>query len=167
MRTIEGNLLDCKTGILCHQANCQGVMGAGIAKQIKERYPRVYWDYRRAYERGELKLGEAIITILRAEGIAEPEKGSYRGVPSLVCASVLAQNHYKPRGVCHTNMIALASGFKKVKDFRDGIYEASGLYLDIYIPEGIGCGLAGGNWNEVSSRIDMIVDGVIAVRFKC
>jgi O-acetyl-ADP-ribose deacetylase (regulator of RNase III) len=51
----KGNLLDFPTHCLsfasneyiginaiAHSCNCQNVMGAGIAKQIKDRYPQAY-----------------------------------------------------------------------------------------------------------------------------
>lgn len=53
----NGNLLDSTADIIAHQTNCQGVMGSGVAKAIKEQYPRVYEQYRKAYENGLLKLG--------------------------------------------------------------------------------------------------------------
>ena len=40
-----GNLLDAPVDYICHQVNCQGRMGSGIAKQIKKRWPRVYEVY--------------------------------------------------------------------------------------------------------------------------
>lgn len=33
--------------VICHQVNCQGVMGAGLAKQIRIRWPEVYVDYKK------------------------------------------------------------------------------------------------------------------------
>ena len=38
---VKGNLLDKQWDIFCHQVNCKGVMGSGIAKQIAEKYPEV------------------------------------------------------------------------------------------------------------------------------
>ena len=39
---VNGDLVkDLQYDIFCHQTNCKGVMGAGIAKQIKEAYPEV------------------------------------------------------------------------------------------------------------------------------
>ena len=40
-----GNLLDAQTDVIAHQVNCQGVMGSGVAKQIKEKWPNVYKKY--------------------------------------------------------------------------------------------------------------------------
>ena len=41
----NGNLLDAQTTIIGHQVNCQGVMGSGVAKQIKEKWPGVFSHY--------------------------------------------------------------------------------------------------------------------------
>ena len=41
----EGNLLDAQTDVIAHQVNCQGVMGSGVAKQIKEKWPDVFKQY--------------------------------------------------------------------------------------------------------------------------
>lgn len=41
----KGNLLDAQTNVIAHQVNCQGVMGSGVAKQIKEKWPDVFAQY--------------------------------------------------------------------------------------------------------------------------
>ena len=44
---IVGDLLkQDKVDIICHQTNCKGVMGAGIAFQIKRTYPEVFKKYK-------------------------------------------------------------------------------------------------------------------------
>ena len=46
MDIVSGNLLkDFNGDIIVHQVNCQGVMSAGIAKQIKIKYPKSYREY--------------------------------------------------------------------------------------------------------------------------
>lgn len=40
-----GNLLNAQTDVIAHQVNCQGVMGSGVAKQIKEKWPDVFKQY--------------------------------------------------------------------------------------------------------------------------
>ena len=34
----KGNLLQADTPMIAHQVNCQGVMGAGIARQIRKDF---------------------------------------------------------------------------------------------------------------------------------
>ena len=38
---IRGDILRSDTDIIVQQVNCQGVMGAGLAKQIASQYPEV------------------------------------------------------------------------------------------------------------------------------
>ena len=42
----NGNILESDANIICHQVNCQGVMGAGLALQIRKRYPSAFEEYR-------------------------------------------------------------------------------------------------------------------------
>jgi O-acetyl-ADP-ribose deacetylase (regulator of RNase III) len=42
----EGDLFTCGVPVIAHGCNCHGVMGAGIATQFRDRYPRMYEAYR-------------------------------------------------------------------------------------------------------------------------
>ena len=56
MRYIEGDILKIQEGIICHQVNCIGYMGAGIALGIKRKYYKVYDAYiKYVYKRKENK----------------------------------------------------------------------------------------------------------------
>ena len=43
---------------LAHGVNCMGVMGRGIAVEFKERWPRMYEEYRAKCKEGRLILGD-------------------------------------------------------------------------------------------------------------
>ena len=45
MEWVKGDLLEANLDYYCHQVNCQGKMGSGIAKSIKEKWPIVYKEY--------------------------------------------------------------------------------------------------------------------------
>ena len=45
IKNIEGNLFDTNADMICHQANCQGRMGSGVALEVKQRYPEVFGSY--------------------------------------------------------------------------------------------------------------------------
>lgn len=45
-----GNVLDAQTDVIAHQVNCQGVMGSGVAKQIRDKWANVYAAYRSEYD---------------------------------------------------------------------------------------------------------------------
>ena len=46
IKTVNGNILEATEDIICHQVNCQGVMGSGLAKQIRSKWPSVFADYK-------------------------------------------------------------------------------------------------------------------------
>lgn len=46
VKIISGNLLDAKEDYICHQVNCQGVMGSGVAKAIRYKWPEVFTEYK-------------------------------------------------------------------------------------------------------------------------
>lgn len=46
---------------ICHGCNCKAVMGAGIAKEIKTRYPEMYQYYRKMCLEGEFTIGGVLI----------------------------------------------------------------------------------------------------------
>ncbi len=52
-----GDLFDEPADIRVNTVNCVGVMGKGVALQFKERYPKMYEDYKAACDAGEVKPG--------------------------------------------------------------------------------------------------------------
>lgn len=46
VKVIDGDLLTTNANYICHQVNCQGRMGSGVARQIREKYPTVYQWYK-------------------------------------------------------------------------------------------------------------------------
>lgn len=131
----NGDLLTSDCNVICHQVNCQGVMGAGIAKAIRDKYPQVYQMYKLKHLRGDDKLGD--IDIIRVEDGSRP----------LYVVNLYAQDEYLPRGVCHTNYEAFRECLKKLK--AELTYYNSTLpkvKFKIGFPNHIGCGLAGGFW---------------------
>lgn len=57
IKFIDGDLLQDDAEILVNPVNCCGVMGAGVAKVFKERYPKMFSVYRNECKRGWLKPG--------------------------------------------------------------------------------------------------------------
>lgn len=121
-----GDILNVKNGIIVHQVNCQYTMGAGLAKQIKQKYPKHYYDYKNT----KPFMGNIVITEISK---------------SLYIIGIYGQNDYG-RGL-KTNYEALEEGMKKVNEFR------MLKNLPVYIPYKIGCGLAGGDWEIVKNII--------------
>lgn len=134
---LKGNLLESDVDIICHQVNCQGVMGAGLAKQIKEKYPRVYADYKWLCESvpPEELLGD--VQVVRCGG-------------KKYVANIFGQLSYG-RDRVHTDYQALESALQLLFKF---IREDDSLKdLSVGFPKGMGSGLAGGDWNRVMEII--------------
>jgi O-acetyl-ADP-ribose deacetylase (regulator of RNase III) len=62
---INKDILSVENGIICQQVNCMGVMGAGLAKKIAQKYPIV----KKEYEMITI-LGEATIHLLGLTTVA-------------------------------------------------------------------------------------------------
>lgn len=74
MKTIEANLLDFPSGInmIFHQANTENVMGAGIASQIRKRYPQAYKaDKDHFVPKGRERLGNYTMALVNEEKISK------------------------------------------------------------------------------------------------
>ena len=146
MKVIVGDLLENVThdAIIVHGCNAQGVMGGGFALQVKNKYPRAYEGYRRHLER-----------CLEEEGCYD-EKVLGGGVSvcvgnNLYIANMITQNKFGT-DKRHANYEAIAHAFELVAK------ESDKRNLPIHYPM-IGAGLAGGNWNIISTIIDTTLMG--------
>lgn len=127
IKIIEGNLLEINVNVIAHQVNCKGVMGAGLAKQIRSRYPDVYTSYKKACNAQTDLLGKVQLV----------------ATPDCRVANLFSQSNYGT-GKCYTNYEALAMCLTKLR-YR---METLGL-KELGLPYGLGCGLAGGDWKIV------------------
>ena len=135
MKYFKGDLLGAfKCGEvqdILHQVNCQGVMGAGIAKQIRKMCPKHYEGYKDHIEYYEgLVLGTTIVTY-------SSEFDGY-------VYGLFGQENYGRDGKRHTNYAALISALEYC-----GFYNKS----RIGVPKYMGCGLAGGDWDIVETLL--------------
>jgi hypothetical protein len=146
MNYLDGNILDRTHGIICQQVNCMGVMGAGLAKQIKEKYPMVYTKYRQAYYEGELQLGHVLFT--------DTKQG-------VIIASICGQWEYgREPNTIYTSYDGLRTGIQRVHLLSNK------LGLPVYVPSGLGCGLANGDWTTVNTMIAVNLPNATIVTFK-
>lgn len=132
MITIEnGDLFDVKEGIICHQVNCQGAMGRGVAAQFKKRFPHHFLLYK------QMCATTKPIGLLGRLLINEEE-------PNLYSCSMFAQLNWRGDG-CKTDYAAFRSCCYDLKEYMKN----KNINLSIYMPLHIGCGLAGGDWDTV------------------
>lgn len=133
---IKRDLLEAPQKLIIHQCNAQNVMGSGVAKAIRDKYPHVYEEYRTKFE---------FIPKAKRMGLVQVvEIDNGRSICNLI-----GQYHYLPRTIRHTSYDALTQGFEQIK--RDYPKE------DVALPK-IGCGLGGGNWKIVSAILESVFD---------
>jgi hypothetical protein len=156
IETIQGNLLDAfdrgDVDIIIHQVNMKATMGAGIAKQIAERYPEHLADYLNECPRAN--IGSTIVTKLpRLDGSG---RKYIIGVFSQ-CDCGLGENDEVVR---HTNYYALANGIETAL-----LEHSFGNYYDlpndnpiIAMPHKIGSALGGGDWSVTETILNDMAD---------
>ena len=141
IKEVNGNLLTYPgIQVIGHQTNCLSVMGAGIAKQIKARWPEVfreYCDYCKSQSDKHNLLGT--IQVLKTDD------GKYIanlfGEYSFYESIAPYEEGGKPR---HTDYDALKECLHRLHTWMAlNDIKTGGL------PDHIGCGLAGGNWDGV------------------
>jgi O-acetyl-ADP-ribose deacetylase (regulator of RNase III) len=135
IKIVEGNILDAPEEIIGHQVNCQGVMGAGLASQLRSKYPTLFPRYKE-FVNGlpdkELLLG--CTQVIKVD--------NYKYI-----ANLFGQLKYG-RGRLYTHYASLDYSLKLLKE------KAKIHKLTVALPYGIGCGLAGGDWNIVYGMIE-------------
>ena len=47
-KELKGSIFDVGAQVIVHQVNCMGVMGSGVAKQVRDRFPSVFLAYNHA-----------------------------------------------------------------------------------------------------------------------
>jgi O-acetyl-ADP-ribose deacetylase (regulator of RNase III) len=54
---IDGDIFDYAAQAFASPVNCVGIMGKGLALQLKQRYPMNYTFYEQACKQGRVQLG--------------------------------------------------------------------------------------------------------------
>ena len=149
MEFVNGNITDVTFGFVCHQVNCQGKMGAGIALAIRKKWPVVYNEYIRVYTEGKLQLDDVIFVNV---------------TPTLCIANLCGQDRYGRVGI-YTNYNALHTSIRSVGEMRNTAIKRANMAIPVYFPNHMGCGLAGGDWNIVSRIIEKYIPDAIIVKY--
>jgi len=72
MKFVTGNILESQAEALVNTVNTEGVMGKGIALQFKKAFPHNYKVYRKACEKGQVKIGKLLA--VRDKSLLDGEK---------------------------------------------------------------------------------------------
>ena len=141
INSIKGDLLkEYNQGacdVIAHCTNCQGVMGSGIALQIKNEMPAVFDAYKYHEECSGLKLG----TI------------SYAKIGKGIVVNLHAQNLYGYDGSRFVNYEAIYETLRQTKEVM-----ISKNLKTLGVPYKMACDRAGGDWRIIETMLNVIFE---------
>lgn len=135
IKIINKNILDCTEDIIVHQVNCQGIMGAGLARQLADKYKELEEDYRLFCESNNYDY-----SLLRGRVFKV-------NIDNKIICNMFSQTlDFK------TAYISMKTALTTIKNM------AKDLNLSIAMPYNIGCGIADGEWEIVEQIIADVFD---------
>ena len=140
MKIVQGDLFNyAENGYIIHQVNCQNDMASGFAKAFFTKFPKIKTEYHKECQKF-INENKPIINHLQYVQLTD----------DLIGVNSFTQEYYgnaAKTGRNYTDEEALINNIGKVLD------RANSEDKKVYIPEKIGCALAGGNWDNVLSGI--------------
>lgn len=132
-----GNLLEAEEDIICHSVNCQRVMGSGVARAIREKYPIAYEDY-----------------MIRTDGVKDIDMlghilFSKVGEVKYVC-HLFTQRYYGRENKRYTSYDAMYDSLKRLKRV------VKDMNKSVAFPYGLGSVRGGADWDIVLAMIEKI-----------
>lgn len=130
----RGDLLNADVEIKVHQTNIWGIMGAGIAAQIREKYPKVNKEY---VDWCENHAKDGLIGTIF---VCKAEDGSR--ICNMFSQNVVARDATLTNYGAFKECLKLLHEYMEKRDIRS-----------VGFPKYIGCGIAGGNWSVIEPLI--------------
>lgn len=155
------DIFESGADIICHQVNCQGVMGSGVAKQVREKYPPVYRAYKEWCDnyKAEDLLGKSQYVPLGNfwDTMRGKSENNLFGI-----INIFGQLDYG-YGKCHTDYDALKHAFDSIHKFVR-LYDFTPI---IAFPYKFGCARGGGDWDIVYKMIEDEFTDVMVLICEC
>ena len=132
-----GNLLDAQTDVIAHQVNCQGVMGSGVAKQIKEKWPEVFEKYHY-----HVKLSQ--YNVLGDCQMVRIEQHKF-------IANLFGQKYYGQENFRYTSYDAIYDALVKLN-----VYMQERNCKSVAIPYKMSSDRGGADWNVILAMVESV-----------
>ena len=132
VKIVNRDITTVTAGILCHGVNCQGAMGSGVAKAIKEKWPEVYQIFKNS------DVGRDMLGAIK---MVKPS-----GYPDLTIYNCYTQEYYGRDGKRYASLDAVRESLYKIFRIAETTNET------IHLPK-IGCGLGGLDWDSEVSPV--------------
>lgn len=129
---VQGDLLSADTDAVVNTVNCVGVMGRGIALQMKNAYPVNFTAYAAACRHGEVQPGRMLV--VETDQLSNPR----------YIINFPTKRHWRDESL----LADIESGLSAL------IAEVRRLRLSSLALPALGCGLGGLDWHDVRPRIE-------------
>ena len=162
IKYVSADMLDFSIDIpdiIIHQTNCEGKMGGGVARTIKEKFPQVYVEYLEFIAHNRF-IGENNLL----GSVAETNVRIGDNVVKFV--DVFAQNSCSENASLYpdgrfTSYDALHDGLLYVRDsIIERLYEKRRRPIKIWMPAKIGCVKGGAKFEIVTAIINSVFSDV-------
>lgn len=139
-----GDITEVANVVIAHQTNCQNAIGMGVAGAICKKWPVVKTKF---HQFCTPKQPEELFGLVYPIEVDD----------DVIVCNIFAELHYgdsRKTGKKYTDEDVLIDGIKRICE----------RYPDrtIAIPEKIGCGLAGGDWETVEARLSYLPINIIS-----
>lgn len=138
VKHIKCDVLKADADVICHQVNCQGVMGSGVAKQIRDKYPEVFEKYNKFCSYFDKADTEKMLGMVVPVMVEDNQK--------LIC-NLFSQNNFGYDGHQYTDYKAMKKCLKYVRENVSPDHVIALPYL-------MGCCRGGGDWSIVYRLIE-------------
>jgi len=125
----KGDILITDIKHIVHGCNSRAVMGSGVAKAIRSKYPQAYKDYNDVYNNNGLELGNIVVSV-QDDG-------------KVIHNAITQKDYGRDATTVYVSYWAIAEVFRKIDSWN---------IPEIAMPM-LGAGLANGNWNVISAII--------------
>lgn len=142
-----GDLFSTDIDYILHGCNAKGVMGSGVAKIVKERFPKAYDEYAQWCYKG-FRLGQVLIV---------PTNGKF------IINAVTQQNYGKVAEQLGPNPKRYVS-YDAVAEIMNNLNLT--LSGSVIAMPTIGASLGGGDWNVIAAIIESELKDVQAVVYR-
>ena len=140
MLSVVGDITDSSAECIVSAANTVGVMGKGVAKSIKEKFPWCYSPYKQACDKKFISTGNIFAIKMEVH-------------PQIIYPTIIhltTKDHWKGS----SKLEWVISGCNELKQFLDEKQIKS-----VAIPR-LGCGLGGLSWDLVKPKMEEIFSDI-------
>ena len=149
---MNGDLLvvqkELNLDVICHQVNCQGVMGSGIAKQIRDTYSIVFEKYKKKCDTlAKVGSREQLLGMIQIVALYEDY---YKDIKHPCVCNFFSQYNYGYDGRRYTSYDAFWNCLNELKKIMPA-------GSSIGFPARIGCDRGGANWAIIEKMIEEVL----------